>query len=139
MLRAVKIFHVVRHNIGASRRKSQFQKHVIVRVCEKWPPKEMDFLQMGLAGKVAQKAAGIFRRVAGRQILGACQHFLPLGIKPHREAKLELRRRNGTDQREARTSPGSGGCHQNTGVDHNFHLAESSTILISSGVRLYRR
>ncbi len=44
----------MRHNIVAACGKSQFQHHFIVRVGEKWPPEEMDFLQMSLAGKVAQ-------------------------------------------------------------------------------------
>src|SRR5271157_4476688 len=105
----------MRYNIVATRCKSQFQNHVIIRVCEKWSPKKMDFLQMRLAGKIAQIPAGIFGSVAGRQILGACQRVLPLGIKSHRKAKLEFGRWNGTDERETRARVNEVGSPQKRG------------------------
>ena len=125
----------MRHNIRATRRKRQFQHHVIIRVREKWPPKEMDFLQMRVTRKKAQKPARIIRRLAGRQMLRAGQHLLSLAIKADGEAQLEFGGRNGTDQRKARAQPGAGRCHQNTGVEHDSHFAGSSTILFSSFVK----
>ena len=49
----------------------------------------MDFLQMRVAGKKAQKPARILRRLARWQMRGTCENLLPLAIKPHRQAGLE--------------------------------------------------
>jgi len=53
LFRPMKVLHIMRYNMAATGRKSQFQYHVIVRVSEKGSPKEMDFLQMRLARQIS--------------------------------------------------------------------------------------
>ena len=89
---------------------------------------------MRLAGKIVQLPTGILRRMAGRDILGPCQHPLPLHIKRHRQAKLEFRGWNGIYQREARALPGSRRRHQDIRVNHDLQVPDVSTILISSQI-----
>ena len=58
------------YNIAGTSGKSEFQHHVVVGVCEERPPKEIDFLEMSLAGEIAKKESSIFSSEAGRQVLG---------------------------------------------------------------------
>jgi hypothetical protein len=69
LLRPVKIIHIVRDNVAAAGGERKFQHHVVIGVGEEWPPQEMDFLKVCLAGEVAQEAQGIVCRLAGRQVL----------------------------------------------------------------------
>src|SRR6266567_6409656 len=101
---------------------------------------------MRLTGEVTQIVPNVFGRLIWRQVLRACQHVLPLSIKPHRWANLEFRRGNRTDEHKARALPRTGRCCQDIRVEHDSHYGAPpsraepspeavSTSLISSGVR----
>src|SRR5947208_731630 len=104
----------------------QFQHHVVIGVGQERPPQEMDFLQMGLTGKIADEAQGVLRRAARLQVFRAAQHVLPLRIKSHRKAGLEFRRGNRTHQREARAPSRPRGRYQHVRVQHYSRRASWS-------------
>jgi hypothetical protein len=64
----VKIPDIVSYYILAAGGKRQFQDHVIIRVGEEGPPQEMDFLQVTLAGEVANEPQSIVCVQSRRQI-----------------------------------------------------------------------
>ena len=71
--------------------KSEFQKHIIIRVCEKWPPKEMNFNRMRLRRKVSQELQRALRGLAWWDVFGPAEHLLPFQIQRERQANLKLR------------------------------------------------
>jgi hypothetical protein len=84
----------MRNYMLTTSRQRKFQYHVVIGIGQEWPPKEVNLLQMTLAGKITDKPQGIVRRSARRQVFLARQDILPFCIKPDGEARDELRRGN---------------------------------------------
>ena len=56
-------------------------KIVVVGIGKKWPPQEMNLLQVRLAGKITKKAEGILLSSVGRQVFNPGKNGLPLEVK----------------------------------------------------------
>jgi hypothetical protein len=126
LFRAAKISNVMSDYILATCSDGQFQHHIVVGIGQERPPQEVDFLQMGLAGKVPQESRRIRWRPTGRQVLSPSQDLLPLGIEAHGEARLKNRTWNCANQRKTRAQPRTRGGHQHIGVDYNSYCRRLS-------------
>ena len=91
LVASTEVLEVMSHDQAAARRQSQFENPIVIRSGEKWSPQEVNVLQVGMAGEIADKSASAFRRLARRQMLSTAEHVLPFGIEAHRKANLETR------------------------------------------------
>ena len=90
LLRAAKIFHVMSDNMTTASRKSEFQKHVIVGVRQKWSSKKMNFLMVGLRGDVAKKGYRGRRSLPRRKVFGSAKNLVPFEINAKRDRQFEM-------------------------------------------------
>jgi hypothetical protein len=79
--------------VAAAGSKCQFQNEVVVGIRQERAPEEVDFLQVGLAGKEAQESARVFRCAAGREVFRAGQSVPATRCKDRRKGKAGIRAR----------------------------------------------
>ncbi|HWE04232.1 MAG TPA: hypothetical protein VG326_17635 [Tepidisphaeraceae bacterium] len=68
---------------------SQFQDHIVNSIRQERPPKEMNLLQVRLAGEIANELNRVFGHKARRKIFRAGENLSPFGVKGDGEAWLK--------------------------------------------------
>src|SRR5439155_10272913 len=99
----------------------KLQHHVVIGIGQERPPQKMNLLQMALTDKIAGKGQSVLWRQARRQIFLPRQDLLPFGVKAYGEARLKLRRRDQTHERETCAATGERRRYQDVRVEHNSH------------------
>lgn len=103
----------------------QFQHHVIVGVPEIGTPEIENVLQVALSSQVAEESERLIRSAAWREMFGARQDCLPLGVQADGQGDFELWIRKLLDQAETHPQSRFRGCNQNRSVECDSHLVSN--------------